>query len=356
MHLTDQQFRLICPTLPSARRAALLAHLNAAMERFGITSKFRVAAFISNLLHESRGLTHFVESLNYSAPRLRAVWPKRFPTLASAHPYAHNERALAAKVYGGRMGNVTAADAFNFRGHGGIQRTGRKAYERAEAALGIPCISQPDLLAQPQYAFLSDALFWSDSRLNQLADCLTGRRNASEMKTLTAICKRINGGTNGLAERVVFYRRTLAVLEQAPSAAVAGAHLDQAIAQNPLIPTPETHSQKKIDAESARPSSRVAAEEVKEQSHATSLIDVAEATPASMMKATATSIWSRTGGRVVQLLGVVYAALQAGSFVAWGGAAVVVIALVVLLYVNRRDLRRWANVGAHKLKEAVAGA
>ncbi|MCY1745057.1 hypothetical protein [Ensifer sp. SL37] len=51
------------------------------------------------------------ENLYYSAERLTQVWPSRFPTIASAKPFARNPRKLANKVYGGRMGNTAPDDA-----------------------------------------------------------------------------------------------------------------------------------------------------------------------------------------------------------------------------------------------------
>ncbi len=68
------------------------------------------------------------ENLNYSADRLTQVWPKRFPDLASAKPYARNPRKLANKVYGGRMGNKAADDGWRYRGRGLPQITGHDNY------------------------------------------------------------------------------------------------------------------------------------------------------------------------------------------------------------------------------------
>ena len=91
------------------------------MPRMGRKSE---AHFVSQVLHESGGLRWLEENLNYSAARLVAVWPRRFPTEDRARPYARNPERLANNVYGGRMGNTEPGDGWRYRGRGLIQITG----------------------------------------------------------------------------------------------------------------------------------------------------------------------------------------------------------------------------------------
>jgi putative chitinase len=354
MQLTDQQFRLVCPALAPARRAEMLPHLNAAMARFQINTKHRAAAYLANLIHESQSFARLSENLNYRASGLLDTFRKYFtPQLAAI--YAHKPEKIASRVYANRMGNGDEAsgDGWKYRGRGGIQRTGKNNYTRAAAALGIDCVNHPELLEQPRYAALSDALFWADNRLNQLADCLTGRHDANETKTLTAICRRINGGTNGLADRLRNYWRVLAVLERQQSATVADNALRLSISRSPLIPTPETHTPEEIAACRACPEKSQAAEAatVQEQERATRLIDMAERVPASAAKTMATSVWARTGGHAMKAGGTFLLALQAGSVGAWLAVAVVIGFLVFLVVSNRRDLKRWFNLVLLKGKD-----
>ena len=83
--------------------------LNSAMEKFEINSPGRIACFLAQTGHESGQFNRLIESLYYkTAARLMAVWPKRFPTQASATPYIRNEEKLANFVYANRMGNGPA--------------------------------------------------------------------------------------------------------------------------------------------------------------------------------------------------------------------------------------------------------
>lgn len=106
---------------------------------------------LATTYHETgRTMLPIVENLNYrSAARIRDVWPSRFPTVASAAPYVGNPRALANKVYGGRMGNVGADDGWTYRGRGDAMITGRDNYARAGKALGVDLVAHPELAERP---------------------------------------------------------------------------------------------------------------------------------------------------------------------------------------------------------------
>lgn len=98
--------------------------------------------------HETGGTFGPVtENLTYTnATHIKAVWPKRFPTVASAEPYVRNPKGLANKVYGNRadLGNGGGDDGYNFRGRGLAQITGRANYAKwgiegtPEKALELP--------------------------------------------------------------------------------------------------------------------------------------------------------------------------------------------------------------------------
>ena len=202
MTITLAMLKAVAPSTAAATLEPLTAPMTAACARWGIDSPKRIAAFLSQCAHESQGFTRRTENLRYSAARLCAVWPKRFPTLASALPYAGNPEKLANRVYSNRMGNGDEAsgDGFEFRGRGFKQLTGRDNYTRFAAAIGMPIADVTDYVETDEGACQSAAWFWATNKLNPLAD-------AGDIRTLTI---RINGGTLGLAERQALFAKACA--------------------------------------------------------------------------------------------------------------------------------------------------
>lgn len=190
--------------MPQARpqvAAAFVDPLNHAMARFGIDTPLRQAAFLAQVAHESGQLSHLVENLNYSAHGLLATFSRRFTSLEAAE-YARQPARIANRVYANRMGNgdERSGEGWKFRGRGLIQLSGRRNYQACGDALGVDLVANPSLLESPKYAALSAAWFWAADGLNELAD-------GGDIGKIT---RRVNGGTNGLAERAAFYRAALA--------------------------------------------------------------------------------------------------------------------------------------------------
>lgn len=151
--------------------------------------------FIGQIAHESGMLERLTENLNYSAERLMAVWPSRFPTHAGAQLYARNPAKLAEKVYGGRLGNDEPGDGSRFIGRGLLQVTGKDNYRAVGQVLGINLVSTPDLLAQPDIALRASIAWWE----SKLPDAIMG--------DVVKVTKRVNGGTHGLNDRVALTDR-----------------------------------------------------------------------------------------------------------------------------------------------------
>lgn len=141
-------------------------HVEPALFEFGILSPSRVADWIAQVGHESEGFQY-----------TREIWG---PTPAQMR-------------YEGRedLGNIRPGDGKRFMGRGLIQITGRANYRKAGAALGFDLELNPELLESDLLAARSAAWFWYDKGLNALSDS----------GDFIALTKRINGGTNGLADR-----------------------------------------------------------------------------------------------------------------------------------------------------------
>jgi len=181
--------------------------LNETCERFAIDSPFRIAGFLSNVAHESAGFKFVKENLNYSAASLMRVWPSRFPNLEVAQRYAMNPEKIANRAYADRMGNGDEAsgDGAKFLGRGLIQLTGKNNYVAYSLACDNEALQHPEIVEQPKYAAESAGWFWNVNRLNTLADA----------QDVGGMCRRINGGYNGLDDRQMKYAKLMDYFDQA---------------------------------------------------------------------------------------------------------------------------------------------
>lgn len=159
------------------RAVKWLPHIEAAMAEFEINTPVRQAAFLAQIGHESGGL-HWVTEL----------WG---PTPAQVR-------------YEGRrdLGNVEPGDGYRFRGRGLIQTTGRENFRTVGRVLGVDLELGPERLSEPELAARSAGWYWRSRGLNALADVGDFRR----------ITLRINGGFNGLQDRLARFEAAKAVL------------------------------------------------------------------------------------------------------------------------------------------------
>lgn len=173
-------------------RAQLFADpLSAGMAFYMIDTPLRQAMFLANIGHESGRLQYTTE-----------LWG---PTPAQ-------------RGYEGRkdLGNTQAGDGSRFRGHGLIQTTGRANHAAARDRLrarfpDVPdFVSEPEKLAEPQWAALSACDYWDMRRLNTWADA----------GSFDNVCDIINrgkatpavGDSNGWADRLALYNGARAAL------------------------------------------------------------------------------------------------------------------------------------------------
>ena len=106
--------------------------------------------------------------------------------------------------YEGRadLGNTVKGDGSKYRGRGLIQITGRANYAACGEALALDLVNHPELLEQPQHASMSAVWFWKMKGLNDLAE-------RGQFNTIT---RRINGGLNGIDDRLELWKKAQAVL------------------------------------------------------------------------------------------------------------------------------------------------
>ena len=180
---------------------AFVASFNQWNVVFKIDTPLRIAAYLSQVLHESAFLTAKTENLNYSADGLLKTFPKYFKNKAEAEAYARQPEKIANKVYANRYGNGNEAsgDGWKYRGHGLIQLTFKANYEEFSKydLCTKDVVKNPDSVAKYPLDQVAAMWYWEKKKINDPAD----RGDTTE------VTKRVNGGSNGLAQRGVIYRR-----------------------------------------------------------------------------------------------------------------------------------------------------
>lgn len=172
--ISIDELQRIMPHAKKARLEIFLGPLNEAMREFDISdTPEREAAFLAQIAHES-GETRYVHEI------------------------------ASGEAYEGRkdLGNTEEGDGVRYKGRGLIQITGRANYKECGDALDLPLVEYPALLEEPINACRSAGWFWESRRLNELAD----------KGDFLLITKRINGGTNGYADRLAYWERAKEVL------------------------------------------------------------------------------------------------------------------------------------------------
>ena len=179
---------------------AVIAQIPDTAKKFNITNPLRLAHFLAQCGHESGGFKAIQENLNYSADGLKKIFPKYFPGNLN-ESYARQPEKIASRVYGGRMGNgdESTGEGYKFRGRGYIQLTGKQNYTNFAKFIGEDTVASPDLVAT-KYPLASAAFFFDSNKLWSICD------KGADDATVTAVTKRVNGGTIGLADRIKHFK------------------------------------------------------------------------------------------------------------------------------------------------------
>ena len=148
--------------------------LVAGMAKYRISSAIRMAHFIAQIGHETASLRYAEEIADGSA-------------------------------YEGRvdLGNTEAGDGKRFKGRGLIQLTGRANYAEYSKDSGVDYLANPRKVATDPFVAVDVACwYWDKRKLNRYAD-------KDDVKQVT---RRINGGYNGLDDRIDYLSRAKAVM------------------------------------------------------------------------------------------------------------------------------------------------
>jgi predicted chitinase len=312
--LTDDELRRTMPLCSEAKRKLCLPYLQAAMLEFAITSLKRRAAFLPQLAHESAQLRYF-------------------------------EEIASGAAYEGRrdLGNTQPGDGRRYKGRGPIQLTGRANYRLFGQLLGVPLEADPELAATPEVGFRIAALYWQRHGLNQLADALTLTLNRRDEETTKEITRRINGGLNGFADRMIYFRRTVRILSEREDAVSPQnfAEIDGALEEahehaQGLRPDLKTTVIAKAD--DADLQLRAPAASFAPQSSPTDLLDKLPDVDASTVKDKAVAVFDHSKFKLTRVGGYFYAAFEAREFWKLALAALVVLLVAETLFHFRARL------------------
>jgi putative chitinase len=197
-----EQFKRILPKCkdPEGWYIAIGNHL----EEFNIVTPEQIAMFLAQIGHESLDMNVLTENFNYSADRLKVVFPKYFRN-RDANQFHRKPEAIANIVYANRMGNGSpeSGDGWKYRGRGLIMITGRYNYSQCSEYLYSDSnilINRPELLSEDkEVAILSALWFWQKHNLQDIS----GIRESTRI---------INGGQNGIEDRISRFERALDIL------------------------------------------------------------------------------------------------------------------------------------------------
>lgn len=181
MQITEPMLRAMSRGKPNAdNMKSVLDALNEYGPAVGLDKSHRQAHYLAQLLHESGS-------------------------------FKYDREIASGAAYEGRkdLGNTQKGDGRKYKGRGPIQITGRANYrEFTKWARGTIDPDAPNFETNPEavntgvWEGLGPIWYWTTRNLNRLADD----------NNLLAITQRINGGRNGLDDRISYYVRAALVI------------------------------------------------------------------------------------------------------------------------------------------------
>lgn len=133
-------------------------------KKAGKTNRW-IQSYLANMHRETGGFTVATENMNYkSAARIKQIYGKTIRKAGvSAESLVNNPERLANVVMDDRinnkgLGNKFDGDGYKFRGRGLFQITGRDAYAKVGAGIGVDLVNNPDLMNDP--TVMAKAAMW----------------------------------------------------------------------------------------------------------------------------------------------------------------------------------------------------
>lgn len=125
--------------------------------------------------------------------------------------FIYKEELASGTAYEGRkdLGNTQAGDGKLYKGRGYIQLTGRANYRKFGPVAGADFEGNPKSVATTYYADTA-CMFWKSNRLGS-------KCTDSSQTTIKVITKRINGGYNGLDDRIRKFTKYWTELQKDPT-------------------------------------------------------------------------------------------------------------------------------------------
>lgn len=162
---------------------------------------YMAIAFVALAEKESGLQFPRAENMNYTAGRIREVWPKKPGAVA----YAHQPEALANYVYGSVNGNRGGRDGWNYRGKGFNQLTGRGNYRLIGSRIGADLEGNPDLLLTDKTIAIKAFFAFYVGNVRS--------KTASSQAEANRIITDATGGRPGFSTATKFGRQNLAKVE-----------------------------------------------------------------------------------------------------------------------------------------------
>lgn len=211
---SKEELKKIFPSIPNADAKLLSSIINDKGADMGLDTKEELWHFLAQTGHETGGFTtlQVSENLSYSNQNLLDVWPNRFSqtdtTKLDPDDYKFDAEKLANYAYCCRMGNGNEAseDGWKYRGRGIKQLTGKTNYTDFKTWYNNNYDPDKDFVTNPNListndtlAILSGLWFYKARVLDKITiDSIT---------TVEKVTKKINGGTVGLPQRKVRFKK-----------------------------------------------------------------------------------------------------------------------------------------------------